>query len=64
MKPSWILKIIIIHEHSVFQRKKQAPKTKNGKRISLTQPFSNGHESNKNSFISADFIYGRIETAS
>lgn len=32
-----------------------------GKMYFSTQPFANGHENNKNSFTSAEFIYGRIE---
>ncbi|HEX6193034.1 MAG TPA: hypothetical protein VFZ42_11755 [Chitinophagaceae bacterium] len=33
-----------------------------GKMYFSTQPFSNGHDANKNDFTSRDFIYGRIET--
>ncbi len=62
MKPSWTLKIIIIIMSTSFSTEEAVAQNQKGKMYFSTQPFNNGHEGNKNSFTSADFIYGRIET--
>lgn len=45
-----------------FSPEEAVAQNQKGKMYFSAQPFNNGHEGNKNSFTSADFIYGRIET--
>jgi hypothetical protein len=62
MKPSWILKIFIIIMSTGISPEDALAQGQKGKMYFSTQPFSNGNENSKNSFTSAEFIYGRIET--